>query len=210
MHKTVRYTAVDMQLGAIETCRKIHATPDNPNLTCKHSNGKSLDWVPTDSVDIVMITETHIAEMAIGDEEKVIFDNIIRMLKPGGIFVWGNALPTKVWHDAYEHLEGVGFSPCQGKGDGKFNHTQSAITARDEDTDRVNLYVEQAMDTFPVLRMPFGPGKKCRHVCDRLLKNFYRHPGTDLYQRMVVGHDSYMHLCYRLADDKGAAAAAAE
>ena len=35
-------------------------------------------------------------------------------------------------------------------------------------------------------------------MCDRLLKNFYRHPGTDLYQRMVVGHDSYMHLCYRI------------
>ena len=35
-----------------------------------------------------------------------------------------------------------------------------------------------------------------------------RHPGTDLYQRMVVGHDSYMHLCYRLADDKGGADAA--
>merc|ERR1719506_2616538 len=152
VHPTIQYTAVDMQLAAIETCRSIHATEDNPNLTCKHSNGKSLDWVPTNSVDIAMITETHIAEMAIGDEEKIIFGNIIRMLKPGGIFVWGNALPTKVWHDAYEHLESVGFSSC-----GRFNHTASAITARDEDTDRVNLYVDQAMDTFPVLRMPFNP-----------------------------------------------------
>ena len=76
VHPTIRYTAVDMQLAAIETCRTIHATPDNPNLNCKHSNGKSLDWVPSNSVDIVMITETHIAEMAIGDEEKIIFGNM--------------------------------------------------------------------------------------------------------------------------------------
>ena len=120
------------------------------------------------------------------------------MDKPGGIFVWGNALPTKVWFDAYPYLENaLGFSSC-----GRFNHTASAIVARDEDEPRVNLYVDQAMDSFPVLRMPFGPGKKCRHVCDRLLKNFYRHPGTDLYERMVSGHDSYMHLCYELKGKK--------
>jgi|TARA_B110000091_G_C13652198_1_gene405901 hypothetical protein len=28
-----------------------------------------------------------------------------------------------------------------------------------------------------------------------LIKNFYRHPGTALYEKMETGYDSYMHLC---------------
>jgi hypothetical protein len=39
-------------------------------------------------------------------------------------------------------------------------------------------------------------GPRCLTVVDRLLKNFYRHPGTALYLKMVTGYDSYMHQSY--------------
>jgi len=148
------------------------------------------------SVDIVIVSETHIAEVEIGEEEKKIFAEIIRVLKPGGIFVWGNALPTKVWGDGDRYLQSTGFSSC-----GSLNHTTSAILARDEDEARVSLFVDQVLDMFKVLHIP-SVGPKCRHVLDRIYKNFCRQPGTDLYDRMVVGHDSYMHLCYTLEDKR--------
>jgi SAM-dependent methyltransferase len=191
---TVDYTAVDMQRAAIKTCKDKHAK-GNPNLHCVWveggvGNDGSKVAIPDASVDVVIISETHIAEAHIGPEEKAIFADIIRVLKPGGIFVWGNALPTYVWDDAAEYLPKIGFEPC-----GSLNHTKGAILARDEDEERVNMYVEYLLDQFPVMKVPyFGP--QCHHVCDMLIKNFYRHPGTALYEKMETGYDSYMHLCY--------------
>jgi SAM-dependent methyltransferase len=194
---TVNYHAVDMQLGAIETCKQIHATPDNPRLNCVHGNGQRLPF-EDNSMDIALVSETHIAEAEIGPEEKKIFSEMVRVLKPGGLFVWGNALPTKVWWDAKEYLtRSLDFKMCGPDiADSWRNHTASAVLARDQDEDRVNLYVDQVFENFPV----FGWRPKCRAVSDRLLKNFYRHPGTDLYLRMVTGDDSYMHLCFQVPE----------
>jgi hypothetical protein len=147
--------------------------------------------VPDGSVDIVVISETHIAEATIGPEERAIFKEIIRMLKPGGFFVWGNALPTAVWHMAEPVLAELGMEAC-----GSRNHTQGAVSARVEDKDRVDMYVEHLINHFPVMSVPHI-GKRCAHVTDRLIKNFYRHPGTKLFKQMVTGAHSYMHLCHR-------------
>jgi len=195
------YTAFDMQQAAIDTCNKLHAQY-NPRLKCTlvpggvggSSGGKAP--VPDKSVDIVVISETHIAEATIGPEEIAIFKEIIRMLKPGGFFVWGNALPTAVWHMADPVLTELGLEGC-----GSLNHTQGAVKARIEDKDRVDMYVQHLIDQFPVMSVPYF-GKRCAHVTDRLIKNFYRHPGTKLYQQMVTGAHSYMHLCHRLAPSK--------
>jgi ubiquinone/menaquinone biosynthesis C-methylase UbiE len=190
VHPTVRYTALDMQKAAIETCIKLHAAHDNPHLTCVHGNGKTLP-VADNSVDIVVVSETHIAEMEIGPEEKAIFAEMKRVLVPGGLFVWGNALPTKVWGDGAEYLQANGFSACGAK-----NVTGRAIVARDEDNDRVELFMDQLLGMYSVFKLPIV-GAPCRHTLDIMIKNFYRHPGTDLYQRMVVGADSYMNLCHK-------------
>ena len=190
---TVDYTAVDMQKAAIKTCREKHAV-GNPRLHCVWVEGGvgnegNRVKIPDASIDVVVISETHIAEQIIGPEEKAIFSDIVRMLKPGGIFVWGNALPTYVWDQAAEYLPKIGFEPC-----GELNHTKGAILARDEDEERVNMYVDYLLGNFPAMKIPyFGP--KCHHVCEMLIKNFYRHPGTALYQKMETGYDSYMHLC---------------
>jgi SAM-dependent methyltransferase len=192
-----KYTAFDMQQAAIDTCNLLHAK-DNPRLKCEWvpggvggSSGNNKAPVPDSSVDIVVISETHIAEWNIGPEEKAIFKEIIRMLKPGGFFVWGNALPTRVWHMAEPVLAELGMETC-----GSLNHTQGAVQARLEDEARVNMYVQHVLDFFPVTSIPhFGP--RCRRVTDRLIKNFYRHPGTKLYKQMVTGWDSYMHTCHK-------------
>lgn len=190
---SVHYTAVDMQKAAIKTCKAKHAK-NNPRLNCLWveggvGNNGSKVAIPDESIDVVVISETHIAEADIGPEEKAIFADIMRVLKPGGIFVWGNALPTYVWNRASEYLPKIGFESC-----GVLNHTQGAILARDEDKERVNMYVDYLIGNFPVMKVPyFGP--RCSHVCELLIKNFYRHPGTALYEKMVTGYDSYMHLC---------------
>ena len=100
---------------------------DNPSLQCQlipngvghiSKNDNALasaeeprNGVPrdTNSVDFVVISETHIADMEIGDLEKAIFKEIKRVLKPGGLFLWGNALPTKVWFEAMDYLPKIGF-----------------------------------------------------------------------------------------------------
>lgn len=191
---TVDYTAVDMQKAAIKTCKEKHAV-GNDRLHCVWVEGGvgnegNRVTIPDSSIDVVVISETHIAEANIGPEEKAIFSDIVRVLKPGGIFVWGNALPTYVWDQAAEYLPKIGFEPC-----GELNHTKGAILARDEDKKRVDMYVDYLLGNFPVMKYVPHFGPQCHHVCDMLIKNFYRHPGTALYEKMETGYDSYMHLC---------------
>lgn len=136
--------------------------------------------IADNSVDFVIISETHIADIEIGPEEKEIFAEVHRILKPGGMLLWGNALPTRVWLAAYPHLSQNGFERVAS-----LNHTKGAIQARDEDEDRVNAYADQLFGQYPLaFKMPIR-GAPCLHVVDRLLKNFYRHPGTALYYKMV-------------------------
>lgn len=194
IHPTIRYTALDMQKAAIETCIQRHAAHDNPHLSCVHGNGKTLP-IEDKSVDVIIVSETHIAAVDIGAEEKAIFAEMRRVLVPGGIFVWGNALYTHVWKDGADYLQANGFSEC-----GIFNHTARAIEARDQDYDRVELYVRQLLDMYPVFNLPIV-GAPCRGVVNDLVKNFYRHPGTHLYNTMVDGTDSYMNMCHKLDMD---------
>lgn len=193
-----QYLALDMQMAAINTCRERHATADNPGLECRQvpggvGGGGAGDRVPREdnSVDFVVISETHIADERIGDMEKLIFQEIYRILRPGGLFLWGNALPTQVWLDGMEYLPSAGFALVDN-----FNHTAGAVVARDEDKPRVDMILTQLLDKYPVMELPyFGP--RCRKVSERLIANFYRHPGTALYLNMVTGFDSYMHQAWR-------------
>jgi len=78
---TSKYLALDMQQAAINTCNQIHATEDNPGLTCQIvpngvGNGGNKAPHEDSSVDFVIISETHIADIAIGKLEKEIFAEI--------------------------------------------------------------------------------------------------------------------------------------
>jgi ubiquinone/menaquinone biosynthesis C-methylase UbiE len=196
VHPTCNYLALDMQAAAINTCKRIHATPDNKGLTCQLiPNGVGMNGSPIplgdNSADIVVISETHIADVQIGDLEKAIFAEIHRVLKPGGFFVWGNALPTRVWLEGNKYLPTAGFELAHNK-----NHTAGAITARDEDKERVDLAVMQLLDPYFGTKIPYF-GERCLKVGERLIANFYRHPGTAMYIKMTTGFDSYMHQAWR-------------
>lgn len=193
------YLALDMQAAAINTCNEIHATADNPGLTCQlvpngvGNDGNMVPNTPDASVDFVIISETHIADIEIGELEKSIFAEIRRILKPGGLFLWGNALPTRVWDTSREYLasEAGGFELVN-----EYDHTEGAVIARDEDYDRVEAYMAHIIGQYPVMKVPyFGP--RCAKVTNRLIANFYRHPGTALYLKMVSKYDSYLHQAWR-------------
>lgn len=194
---TSKYLALDMQAAAVNTCNMIHATEDNPGLTCQlvpNGVGNNGNKVPAEdsSIDFVVISETHIADIVIGDLEKEIFAEIRRILKPGGLFLWGNALPTRVWLEAEEYLPTAGFELVNN-----YNHTKGAVIARDEDYDRVEAFMSSIIGQYPVMKLPYF-GDRCAKVSERLIANFYRHPGTALYLKMVTGYDSYMHQAWRI------------
>jgi ubiquinone/menaquinone biosynthesis C-methylase UbiE len=196
VHPTSEYLAMDMQAAAINTCKRLHATEDNQGLTCQLiPNGVGINGSPIplkdSSLDIVVISETHIADVEIGELEKSIFAEIRRVLKPGGFFVWGNALPTRVWLAGNDYLPTAGFALAHEK-----NHTQGAIVARDEDKDRVDLAVSQLLDPYYGTKIPYF-GERCTMVAERLIANFYRHPGTAMYIKMTTGFDSYMHQAWK-------------
>ena len=68
--------------------------------------------------------------------------------------------------------------------------TQEAIKARDEDRARVDAYVEQCLSRFHGFKIPVV-GKRRRMEAELALKNFYRHPGTNLYDTMIARTDTY-------------------
>jgi len=186
-----------MQQAAINTCNAIHATEDNPGLTCRVvpngvGNGGNQAPVADSSVDFVVISETHIADIEIGDLEKEIFSEIRRILKPDGLFLWGNAIPTRVWEQADVELPKLGFELVNNK-----NHTEGAVIARDEDAARVEMVMDQLLEPYYIMKAPYF-GDRCHKVGERLIANFYRHPGTALYLKMVTGYDSYMHQAWKI------------
>jgi ubiquinone/menaquinone biosynthesis C-methylase UbiE len=202
------YYALDMQAASTATCNRRH-TSERPtdgtlgtaNVTCVHvpkgvgnhqpivdNHGKPL---ADKSVDVVIICETHIAATKIGREEDAIFAEIHRVLAPGGLFVWGNALPTKVWKAAPIALTQHGFKQILSS-----NVTKGAVEARDLDAPRVNAFMDSWGEALWVMSI-FGVHSTCGEALAMLVKNFYRHPGTALYNTMVNGHDSYMRQVYQ-------------
>jgi len=193
------YNALDMQGAAIKTCKAFHmghtgvrGGPPNENLNCVHGNGQKLPFEDS-SIDIVVVSETHIAELSLDPEAKRIIDEIKRVLKDGGLFVWGNALPTTAWNEITDYLPTVGFDMKHIN-----NRTADGVHARDADKERCIDVVAQYLDPVYFLRLPFEMAKVCKHTLHMLIMNFYRQPGTDLYWKMATGTDSYMQICGKL------------
>jgi len=76
--------------------------------------------------------------------------------------------------------------------------TTEAIRARDEDHGRVEAYVTACLERFHGFRIPFL-GRRRRREAELALKNFYRHPGTNLYATMKNGTDSYRVAAFQKA-----------
>jgi hypothetical protein len=74
--------------------------------------------------------------------------------------------------------------------------TAEAIVARDLDKVRVDAYVDYCIEAFYGFKIPMI-GKKRKLEAALAMKNFYRNPGTRLYDRMVDGTDSYKVVLFR-------------
>eukprot|EP01084_Bolivina_argentea_P283421 485396_1 len=183
--RNIKYIALDMQLAAIKTCKDIH---ESDLLQCVQGNGMNLTF-NNNIFDIVIISETHIAEDIVDSETEIIINEIIRVLRDGGFFVWGNALCTDTWNDIINYLPTKQFESC-----GANNVTSGAIDARDGDKERV----EMMWDSIHERLILFQWYSKCDYMVKTLMFNFYRHPGTDLYDSMVNGRHSYMQICSRM------------
>lgn len=208
LHPYVNYTAIDMQAPGTALCKKIHASdrlvapqPGNDEkpkpqgvfeeliewdhrLTCIQHNGQYLDRIlPAGFADIVLISETHIADVVPLDiETKRVFDQMYRLLKPNGYFVWGNAIPTSIWEGSFRYLQN---EMAGGKGMIRrevHDVTDNAVQARDDDYSRAIDFFRQGKEVY--YGLAWFP--ECSWSINRLIMNFYRQPGTALYKRMLV------------------------
>nr|QFG74939.1 MAG: methyltransferase domain protein [Megaviridae environmental sample] len=182
-----KYIAIDMQKAAIETLNKIHK---HDNLEGRWKNAQKTE-IESNSVDIVIINETHISEMVgvMTDEDKKVFDELIRILKPGGYFCWGNVIPDATWKPCMKYLA-TKLSLLNS-----VDYTKEAILARDLDKERVELYISSIRKHLWLSKIP-GSSSFIDKIM-LLLKNFYRDPGTDLYNEMVNGRDTYKQHIYK-------------
>ena len=180
------YEAVDMQQAAIQTCKRKFVPELNGRLVATWADATQLA-VKDASADIVAVCETHVTEMPgiVTEEDKLFFKTAHRLLKPNGYLVWGNAIPDSTWQPCFDYLNSIGMKLVEVR-----DVTKEAVIARDQDEVRVKVYVEHCLNQFWGFRIP-GLGKKKRLEAELALKNFYRDPGTNLYENMKNGTDSY-------------------
>ncbi len=180
------YEAVDMQMAAIQTCKRKFVPQLGGRLVATCADATQLS-IPEASADFVVVNETHVTERAgqVTEEDARFFGMVHRLLKPGGFLVWGNAIPDSTWQPCFDHLASIGMRKLEVR-----DVTREAIVARDQDKSRVDSYVDQCIGSFFGFRIPFlGTRKKVE--AELAMKNFYRNPGTRLYDNMKDGSDSY-------------------
>lgn len=186
------YQAVDMQQAAVDTCNRKYAPELAGRLRAHRSDATELAF-ESGSADFVVVNETHVTEMpgVITVEDRKFFDTAYRLLKPGGYLLWGNAIPTTTWQVCVDYLQSLGLDKVA-----ETDVTAEAIRARDYDKARIDAYVETAIANFVGFKIPVL-GEKRKREADVALKNFARNPGTNLYDTMVTGTDSYRVLAFR-------------
>lgn len=186
------YHAFDMQSAGVQTCNRKFVPELNGRLTATHGDVTKLD-IPANSADFVVICETHITEMpgVVTDEDKKFFAKVMATLKPGGFLVWGNAIPEATWQPCFDTLTATGMKLVAAH-----DVTGEAVTARDLDKARADAYVDQCLATFHGFRIPVL-GKRREVQARQALLNFYRNPGTRLYNNMVDGTDTYRVVLFQ-------------
>ena len=189
------YEAVDMQNVAIQTCRRKFVPELGGRLVATCSD--CTDMAIKDGVaDIVAVCETHVTEQTgvVTPEDQAFFRAAHRILKPGGLMVWGNVIPNATWQPCFDFLASIGMKLVVAR-----DVTQEAIAARDQDAGRVQAYVDHALGRFPAFRIPVL-GRRRRREADGAMKNFYRNPGTKMYVNMKNGTDTYKVVLLQKAE----------
>lgn len=186
------YEAVDMQRAAIETCKRKFVPELGGRLVATCSDATQLGTA--DGVaDIVAVNETHVTEMAgvVTPEDEKFFQTAKRLLKPGGYLTWGNAIPDSTWEPCFAYLESIGMKKLEVR-----DVTKEAVVARDQDKARVDAYVDHCIGSFHGFKIPIL-GDQRKTEAELAMKNFYRNPGTRLYENMKDGTDTYKVVLFQ-------------
>lgn len=186
------YEAVDMQQAAINTCKRKFVPELAGRLKATRADCTQLP-IEDGVADLVAVCERHVTEWAgaVTEEDAKFFGTAKRLLKPGGMLVWGNAIPNRTWQPCFDFLESIGFKQVE-----VCDVTDEAIAARDQDKRRADAYVDQLLSRMWGFRIPRYGAKK-REEARQAMLNFYRNPGTRLYGTMVDRVDTYKAVCFR-------------
>jgi SAM-dependent methyltransferase len=186
------YEAIDMQQAAIETCKRRFVGQTGGRLKATRADCTSLP-IGDSVADIVAVCETHVAEIAgqVTDEDRMFFKTAYRVLKPGGFLVWSNAIPDSTWEPCFAFLESMGMKRIE-----VCDLTKEAIAARDEDRRRAEDYVDEVVQRMWGFRIPVL-GAKRRVEARQAMLNFFRNPGTNLYDTMTTRTDTYKVVCFQ-------------
>ena len=180
------YEAVDLQMAGVQTCRRKFVPKHNGRLVATCADATRLP-IKDGVADIVAVCETHVTEVGgqVTAEDERFFRTAHRLLKPGGFLTWGNAIPDSTWQPCFDFLASIGMKLVE-----VCDVTDNGVQARDEDEGRCDAYVEQCLDAFYGFRVPLLGSKK-RLEASQAMKNFYRNPGTRLYDDMKTRRDTY-------------------
>lgn len=180
------YEAVDMQQAGVSTCRKKFVPKHRGRLVATRADATNLP-IGDEVADIVTVCETHVTDQGevMTEEDRKFFRSARRILKPGGFFAWGNAIPDSAWQPCFDFMESIGIKILEVE-----DVNDEAVRARDEDKARIEVYIEQALDKFFGFRIPLQGGRK-RHEAALAMKNLCRDPGTQLYEDMKTKADTY-------------------
>lgn len=180
------YEAIDMQQAAVNTCRKNFVPKHRQRLVATQADATRLP-IDDATADIVAVCETHVTDQGdvMTEEDRKFFRSAHRVLKPGGFFTWGNAIPDKAWEPTFKFMKSIGLDIVEVA-----DVNEEAVRARDLDAARIDAYTEQATARFPAFRVPvWGPKKRVEAA--QAMKNLARQPGTRLYEDMKQRLDTY-------------------
>jgi ubiquinone/menaquinone biosynthesis C-methylase UbiE len=180
------YEAVDMQFAGISTCRRRFVPKHRGRLVATRADATSLP-IGDEVADIVAVCETHVTDQGsvMTEEDRKFFRSARRVLKPGGYFTWGNAIPDIAWEPAFAFMKSIGMKIIE-----VCDVNEEAVRARELDEARIEAYIEQALDKFLAFRVPVY-GSKRRNEAALAMKNLCRHPGTRLSEDMKTRQDTY-------------------
>jgi ubiquinone/menaquinone biosynthesis C-methylase UbiE len=186
------YEAFDMQAAGVDTCRQRFVPELGGRLVATRADCTQLP-VGAAVADIVAVCETHVTEVGatVTEEDRKFFNTARRVLKPDGFFVWGNAIPNSTWEPCFQYLESIGMKRVE-----VCDVTKEAIAARDQDKPRADAYIEECLKKSWGFRIPVYGAKK-RTDARLAMMNFYRNPGTNLYNTMVNGSDTYKVVAFQ-------------